>query len=107
MEVTLLPIVTLVKPPHIENAWSPMEVTLSGIVTLVRPLHPLNACSPMEVTGRLSIVDGIVKEPVVDSMPMPVMVMVFPVVEYDSSAFRDAGRMSSNSSRIHPLDLWK
>ena len=36
MLVTLLPIVTLVRPAQPENAQSPMLVTLSRIVTLVR-----------------------------------------------------------------------
>jgi hypothetical protein len=35
MLVTLLPIVTLVRPVQRENASPPMLVTLSGIVTLV------------------------------------------------------------------------
>jgi len=59
----------------------------------------------MEVTGRFLIVAGITKSPVALGL-LPVMVMVFPEVEYNNSAFRDAGRMSS-SSRIHPLDVWK
>jgi hypothetical protein len=39
MLVTLLPIVTLVRPLHQENALSPMLVTLLPIVTLVKPLQ--------------------------------------------------------------------
>ena len=60
----------------------------------------------MDLTARLLIVAGIHKSPVAWGL-LPVMVMVFPEVEYNNSAFRDAGRMSSSSSRIHPLDLWK
>jgi len=37
MLVTLLPIVTLVRPEQLLNALLPMLVTLLGIVTLVRP----------------------------------------------------------------------
>jgi len=40
MLVTLLPIVTLVKPRHQANAQPPILVTESGIVTLVKPLQP-------------------------------------------------------------------
>ena len=39
MLVTLLGIVTLVRPLQSENALSPMLVTLLPIVTLVRPLQ--------------------------------------------------------------------
>jgi hypothetical protein len=40
MEVTLLGMVTLVRPLQSENAELPMEVTLLGMVTLVRPVQP-------------------------------------------------------------------
>ena len=40
MEVTELPMVTLVRPLQFENAESPMEMTELGMVTLVRPLQP-------------------------------------------------------------------
>jgi hypothetical protein len=40
MLVTLLGIVTLVRPVQPENAEDPMLVTLLGIVTLVRPVQP-------------------------------------------------------------------
>ena len=49
MEVTPLPIVTLVRPEP-ANAESPMEVTLSGMAMLVRLGQYRNASSPMEVT---------------------------------------------------------
>jgi hypothetical protein len=42
MLVTLLGIVTLVKPLQFQNTLSPMLVTLLGIVTLVREEHPSN-----------------------------------------------------------------
>jgi hypothetical protein len=51
MLVTLLGIVTLVRPVQPVNALSPMLVTLLGIVTLVRRNWPWNALSPMRVTG--------------------------------------------------------
>ena len=50
MLITLLGIVTLIKPVQPENAKSPMLVTLVGIVTLIRPRQPENAKSPMLVT---------------------------------------------------------
>ena len=50
MLVTLLGIVTLVRPLQPENAWFSMLVTLLGIVTLVMPLQPENACFSMLVT---------------------------------------------------------
>ena len=40
MLVTLLPIVTEVKPLQSEKAYHPMLVTLSGMVTEVKPLQP-------------------------------------------------------------------
>ena len=40
MEVTLLGMVTEVRPLQKEKALSPMEVTLLGMVTEVRPLQP-------------------------------------------------------------------
>jgi hypothetical protein len=43
MLVTLLGIVTLVRPVQPENAYAAMLVTLLGIVTLVRPVQPENA----------------------------------------------------------------
>ena len=49
IEVTPLPMVTLVSEVHQENACVPIEVTLSGMVILVSE-HPLNAHSPIEVT---------------------------------------------------------
>ena len=42
MLVTLLPIVTLVRPVQPLNALFSMLVTLSGIVTLVSPVQPEN-----------------------------------------------------------------
>ena len=39
MLVTLLGMVTVVKPSHPKNALSPMVVTLLGMVTEVRPLQ--------------------------------------------------------------------
>ena len=50
IEVTEFGIVTLVKPVHSLNAYSPIEVTEFGIVTLVKTVHSLNAYSPIEVT---------------------------------------------------------
>jgi hypothetical protein len=49
-EVTLLGIVTLVRPLQLENAESPMFVTLSEIVKPVTPLFS-NAPGAMAVTG--------------------------------------------------------
>ena len=43
MVVTLVGIVTLVRPSQLENAESLIVVTLLGIVTLVRPEHAVNA----------------------------------------------------------------
>ena len=43
MVVTLLGIVTLVRPVQLSNAEFPMVVTLLEIVTLVRPVHLVNA----------------------------------------------------------------
>ncbi len=50
MLVTLLPIVTEVRPLQPEKAYCPMLVTLLGIVTEVRPLQPEKAKPPMLVT---------------------------------------------------------
>ena len=50
MLVTLLGIVTDVRPLQPENAPPPMLVTLLGIVIDVRPLQPLNASYAMLVT---------------------------------------------------------
>ena len=58
----------------------------------------------MEVTGRLLIEGGMTKLPEAMGL-LPVMVMVFPLVEYNNSAFREDGWMSS-SARIHALELW-
>ena len=43
MRVTLLGIITLVRPMQSENAQFPMFVTPLPIVTLIRPLQPENA----------------------------------------------------------------
>ena len=48
--MTLLGIVTLVRPLQPENAWDPILITLLGIVTLIRPLQPPNAPFPILVT---------------------------------------------------------
>src|ERR1035438_6370187 len=55
--MTLLGIVTLVTP-HEENAPYPIVVRLSGIVTLVRLQQPTNAWSPMLValSGMVTLV---------------------------------------------------
>ena len=50
MVVTLLGIVTEVKPLQLSKASLPIEVTLLGMGTEVRPLHPEKAASPIEVT---------------------------------------------------------
>ena len=50
MLVTLLPIVTLVKPEQYRKALYPMLVTLLGIVILVRAEQPEKAYFPMLVT---------------------------------------------------------
>ena len=42
--------VTLVKPLHSWNAYSPIEVTELGMVTLVKPLQPENELLPIVVT---------------------------------------------------------
>ena len=63
-----------------------MEVMLLGRVTLVSP-HPLNAPPPMEVTGRPLIVFGMTKAP--ESWSEPVMVMVFPSMRHNNSAYRE------------------
>ena len=49
-EVTLLPIVTEVKPVHFQKALRPMYVTLLGMDTEVKPLQPEKAPSSMSVT---------------------------------------------------------
>jgi hypothetical protein len=89
MLVTLLGMVTLVRPVLPENALVPMEVRLLGRVTLVRPVLPRNALSPMEVTGRLLIVDGMTKLPEASGLE-PVMVMMLLLVEYNNAAFSEA-----------------
>ena len=50
MLVTLLGIVTEVKPVQPEKALIPMLVTLLGIVTEVKPVQPEKALIPMLVT---------------------------------------------------------
>ena len=50
MLVTLLGIVTEVKPLQPEKAEDPMLVTLLGIVTEVKPEQPEKALCPMLVT---------------------------------------------------------
>ena len=50
MLVTLLPIITHVKPLQKVNAKSPILVTLLGIVILVKPLQQEKALLPMLVT---------------------------------------------------------
>ncbi len=60
MLVTLLGIVTEVKPEQAEKAELPILVTLLGIVIVVKLLHPRNALSPMLVTLPLNVM-----------MPMP------------------------------------
>ena len=50
IEVTPLPMVTLVRLKHPENAPLPIEVTLLGMVTLVMLVQPFNAKLPIEVT---------------------------------------------------------
>jgi len=54
--VTLLGIVTEVKPPQCLNASYPMLVTLLGIVTEVKPLQPRKASFPMLVTSVLNLI---------------------------------------------------
>ena len=90
MDVTLLPIVTLVNPEQYRNALWTIPVTLLGIVTLVNPEQAANAPRPISVTGRLLIVAGITKSPVALGL-LSVMVMVFPLVEYNNSAFSEDG----------------
>ena len=48
--VTLLGIVTAVRPMHFQNVKSPISVTLLGIVTAVSPVHPAKAPSPISIT---------------------------------------------------------
>jgi len=43
MDVTLLGMVTEVRPVQLEKAHSPIDVTLLGMVTEVRPLQSWNA----------------------------------------------------------------
>ena len=50
MLVTLLGIVTEVRPLQSLKAFCPISLTLLGIETEVRPLHPSKADSPMLVT---------------------------------------------------------
>ena len=50
MVVTLIGIVTEVKPEQSSKAEQSMVVTLFGIVTEVMPVQPENAEPPMEVT---------------------------------------------------------
>ena len=50
IEVTLLGIVTVVKPVQPSKAHIPIEVTLLGIVTVVKPVQPSKAERPIEVT---------------------------------------------------------
>ena len=50
MLVTLLGMVTEVRPEQPKKALDPMLVTLSGMVTEVRPEQPQKARSPMLVT---------------------------------------------------------
>ena len=50
MFVTLLGMVTAVRPLQPEKALFPMLVTLLGIVTVVRPVQFLNALLPIVVT---------------------------------------------------------
>ena len=50
MYVTLLGIVTEVRPVQPKKALSLRDVTLLGIFTVVSPVHPLNAELPISVT---------------------------------------------------------
>ena len=58
MLVTLLPMVTLVRPEQVANAKDPMLVTLLGMVRLVSAAQPANALYPMLVTlsGMVTLV---------------------------------------------------
>jgi hypothetical protein len=56
MLVTLLGIVTEVKPEQLLNAFSPMLVTFSGIIIEVKEVHHLNALSPILVTGPSKVI---------------------------------------------------
>ena len=89
MEVMLLGRVTLVRPLQLPNALCPMEVMLLGRDTLVRSLFPRNAWSPIPVTGRLLMVDGMIKLPEAFGLE-PVMVRVlFPLFWYNNAADRE------------------
>ena len=50
MLVTLLGIVTEVRPMHPKKALPPMPVTFSGIVIVVKEMHLSKAQAPMVVT---------------------------------------------------------
>ena len=85
----------VVKPESL-NAHSPMEVTLLGIVTFVKPLQASNAHSPMEVTGRPLIALGMTKVPVALGL-LPVIVMAVPSLVNNNSALEVAVNVSSTA----------
>ena len=57
MDVTLLGMITDVKPLQLENALAPIDVTLLGMITDVRPLQPPKASVPMDVTPLPMLTD--------------------------------------------------
>ena len=84
MEVTPLPIVTLVMLVHSLKTLLAMVMTLSGIVTLVRPVQPLKAPPPIVVTLSGIVMLVRLVQPLNDSLPievtlLPIVTLVRPV----------------------------
>ena len=81
MLVTLLPIVTLVKPLQLLKAELSMVVTLSPIATLVKPRQFLKALSPMLVPlGILTVKEvGFVPSAIMLTINAGPVILVIPV----------------------------
>ena len=82
MLVTLLGIVTEVRPVQPEKADAPILVTLLGMVMEVRSEQPKNACSPIVVTllGMVTEVRPVQPEKAKCAIPfVPSLMLISPI----------------------------
>ena len=90
MLVTLLPIVTEVKPLQLKKVFSPILVTLLGIVTEVKPEQSLKAHSPMLVTLLGIVTEVKPEQPRKALLPMLVTLLGITVVLHPFISVFDA-----------------
>ena len=108
MLVTLLPIVTDVRPVQPEKAPSSIDVTLLGITTDVRPEHLQKALSPIDIT-LVGIVNEVRPEHLKKALPpmdvtlLGITVFMQPVISVLVAVFIKALQLSRESYTVFPL----